>query len=116
MNTAEQRKNGDYSKRVKYVSELTVEGWLLCVAAALIEELLVFWRFEIQIMQTPLSVFTFIWLLFLILTAALLTGWDEHSRAYRTAKRNAAQSKGAYVRREGEAQENLPGKTLRRAS
>lgn len=54
--------------------ELTKEGRRFCAAAGLLEEVIVLAAFGIRVSMSPLPVLAFLWVLFVILTAAALIG------------------------------------------
>ncbi len=54
--------------------ELTKEGQRFCAVAGLLEEIVVLAAFGIQVSMSPLPVLAFLWVLFVILTAAALIG------------------------------------------
>ena len=54
--------------------ELTKEGQRFCAVAGLLEEIVVLAVFGIEVSMSPLPVLAFLWVLFVILTAAALIG------------------------------------------
>ena len=54
--------------------ELTKEGQRFCAAAGLLEEVVVLAVFGIRVSMSPIPVLAFLWVLFVILTAAALIG------------------------------------------
>ena len=54
--------------------ELTKEGRRFCAVAGLLEEIIVLTAFGIGVSTSPLPVLMFLWVLFVILTAATLIG------------------------------------------
>lgn len=71
------------TKMMEY--ELTKEGWFVCAAAGLLEELTVFAVLGIELMQTPGIVFLVLWAAFGILSSAFLMG-----AAYLRDRRNVS--------------------------
>lgn len=71
------------SGRVEMDSELTGLGRLVCIAAGILEEMIVFGVLGIRISLTPVPVLLFLGVLFAILTGAALTGADELNTWYK---------------------------------
>lgn len=81
--------------------ELTLRGKLVCAGAGLLEEAAVFLAFEIQLRLAPVVTVLFLWLLFAILTGALMLGADELRvrAAARAAVHGPAEDGGEKIRR-----------------
>lgn len=70
MKSTVNRQNMIYTEQTEY--ELTREGWIVCAAAGLLEELTVFAVLGIELMQTPVPVFLVLWAAFGIMSSGFL--------------------------------------------
>ncbi len=70
----EYRKEGGRESGENIYRELTREGQRFCAAAGLLEEIVVLAVLRIDVRLAPIPVLAFMWVLFVILTAAALIG------------------------------------------
>lgn len=68
------RRENIRADRENIYRELSGEGQRFCAAAGLVEEIIVLAAFGIRVSTSPFLVLAFLWVLFVILTAAALIG------------------------------------------
>ncbi len=77
--------------------ELSAEGRRFCAAAGLLEEIVVLAAFGIRVSMSPIPVLAFLWVLFVILTAAALIGVScllDRVAAFRSLPERSAARQG----------------------